>query len=143
VTSILKLALGPNSSNNWVNIIGFIPNPKAWSVVNGAYECVASKVIGSLSSGRVFQTTESYTPPGEVTPVSAITSYALFNRFEALAFYEFVPLQVQVWKDAGNAVWNFVTQMGIACNILQPEIAGVCKLYVNAATNKPFPVPAT
>jgi hypothetical protein len=103
-----------------------------------------SKVIGSLSSGRVFQVVEAYTPPPTTAvpaPVStqSIASYALFNKFEALAFYEFVPLQVQVWKDAGNAVWNFVTQMGIACNILQPEIAGVCKLYANASNNQPFP----
>lgn len=97
-----------------------------------------SKFIPTSSSGKIFQALETYTKPlgGSTT---ALASYALFNHYEALCFYEFVPLQVRVWMDGGNNNYVFLTQMGIACNILQPQGAGVGKLFLDPATGNPYP----
>lgn len=99
-----------------------------------------SRFIPVSSSGKVFQVLESYDPPGGGGTTTALGSYALFNHFEALCFYEFVPLEVRVWMDGSNNNYIFTTQMGIACNILQPQGAGIGKLFLNPTTGKPYPI---
>jgi len=129
------LLLDPLANNYFTVDKKIIPSGEIMSQLVG----FDTRFIPTSSSGKIYQTLETYTPPAGGS-TTALASYALFNHREALCFYEFVPLQVRVWMDGGNNNTIFLTQMGIACNILQPQGAGVGKLYLNPTTGQPYPI---